>query len=152
MSVVSVTHFPLIKGNVLSFACIFLTNVSAEPLLVIFQIPQQVLFHLRLDFPDPISAHSDRIPVLLPGHTALKSFEYCKNQQDSESTTEAYWKFYSWIRLSFPFPFIPLKHSPETGWKSLLQYQQKIRELHCETLVGALFDPLLANKNTQDAV
>ena len=80
MSVVAVILFPLIRGSVLSFACIFPISVAAEPFLVIFHIPHQVQFHLHLGFPDPISAHLDSIPVLFPGHTPLRCFEYCKNQ------------------------------------------------------------------------
>ena len=58
------------KGNTL-LGLFFLAYVFVEPLLVIFHIPRQVLLHLYLGFPNPISTYTDNNLVFLPGYTTL---------------------------------------------------------------------------------
>lgn len=50
------------RGYILFGLCL-LTNIPVEFLLVILCIPRQLQFHVCLGFPDPITAHSDSIPV-----------------------------------------------------------------------------------------
>ncbi|XP_048788476.1 uncharacterized protein LOC125687389 [Lagopus muta] len=53
------------------FGLSLLGNVPVEGFLIVFHVPCQVQFCLRLGFPDPTSASPDGIPVLFPGDTAL---------------------------------------------------------------------------------
>ena len=70
-SVEASSPFKFTKEGTPVLACLSLLASVPVECLIVFHIPRQVQFYLRLGFPDPTSASPDSIPVLFPGDTPL---------------------------------------------------------------------------------
>ena len=91
------SSFSLIRGNTLSFACLFCTVSLKNPFWLFFTSSYQLQFHLHLGFPDSIPAHLDSISRFFSGHPSplpplfLFLFFFFFTQPDQQVLAQPCW-------------------------------------------------------------